>query len=486
MHRATSSLASWPAPRRSHIPCSDEQKSAPRVRLWRLLGPLGRPAVSLRRRIEPWFVATLTSDAWRDVRRSAAEQRRKLTRSPHRVLWFHQVDDPYSHLGAQVLARFAARWGVELMPILVGPPPDDAAPDRARLEAFARKDAADVAPGYGLSFPRDAPAPAPEFVTQATRILAGGSPAQFATLASRIGDALWHADGARLDVLAREAVPVSEAAARAAVADGTEQRRRLGHYLGGMFYYGGEWYWGVDRLAYLEERLDRLGLARSADPAPLVTPPRVPGMAASTAPRLALEFFCSLRSPYTYIAMERVFALPRRLPVEIVLRPVLPMVMRGLPVPAAKRLYIVLDTRREARRAGVPFGRVCDPVGRPVERAFALYPWARERGRAAEFLHAFARAAFAEGVDTGTDAGLRSVVEQAGLSWDEALAEQAADRGWREELESNRQTLLALGLWGVPSFRLVGRPGESDFCTWGQDRIWRIEAEIHDRLARRP
>lgn len=441
--------------------------------------------MSIRRRIEPWFVAGLTSDALREARRGAAELRRKLTRSPHRVLWFHQVDDPYSHLGAQVLARFAARWDVELMPILVGPPPDDAAPDRARLEAFARKDAADVAPGYGLSFPRNAPAPAPELVALATRILAGVSPAQFAVLAPRIGDALWRADGASLDALARESVPVSEAAARATVADGTEQRYRLGHYLGGMFHYGGEWYWGVDRLSYLGERLDSLGLARSADHAPLVTPPRVSESASQSAPRLVLEFFCSLRSPYSYIAMERVFALPRRWPVEIVLRPVLPMVMRGLPVPAAKRLYIVLDTRREAQRAGVPFGRVCDPVGRPVERAFELYPWARERGRAGEFLHAFARAAFAEGIDTGSDAGLRSVVERAGLSWDEALAQQAVDRGWREELETNRQALLELGLWGVPSFRLVGRPGEPDYCTWGQDRIWRVETELRDRLERR-
>jgi len=440
--------------------------------------------MSLRRRIEPWFAAALTSDALRDVRRNAAELRRRLTRSPHRVLWFHQVDDPYSHLGAQLLERFAARWAIELDPILVGAPPDDAAPDRDRLEAFARKDAADIAPGYGLSFPAGAPAPAPAFVAKAARVLAGLSPEQFPTWAPRVGDALWRGDGAALETLARQSTPVSEAAARAAVDDGTEPRRRLGHYLGGMFYYGGEWYWGVDRLAYLEERLDGLGLARSPDRAPLVTPPRAPeSKPAPTAP-LQLDFFCSLRSPYTYIAMERVFALPRRLPVEIVLRPVLPMVMRGLPVPAAKRLYIVLDTKREAERAGVPFGRVCDPVGRPVERAFELYPWARERGRAAEFLHAFARAAFAEGVDTGSDAGLRSVVEQAGLSWDEALAEQEVDHGWREELEANRQTLLGLGLWGVPSFRLRGRPGEPDFCTWGQDRLWRVEAEIRDRLAK--
>jgi len=89
-----------------------------------------------------------------------------------------------------------------------------------------------------------------------------------------------------------------------------------------------------------------------------------------------LEFFLSLRSPYTYIAMERSFDLSHRLPVDLVLRPVLPMVMRGLPVPREKQLYIVLDTKREAEDAGVPFGRVCDPVGRPVERCFSLYPCA--------------------------------------------------------------------------------------------------------------
>ena len=164
-----------------------------------------------------------------------------------------------------------------------------------------------------------------------------------------------------------------------------------------------------------------------------------------------LEFYPSLRSPYTYIAMERVYALARRYPVELVLRPVLPMVMRGLPVPRTKQLYIALDTKREAEDAGLAFGRVCDPVGRPVERAFSLYPWARERGRAAELLLSFARAAFAEGIDTGSDAGLRFVVERAGLDWDEARERLATD-AWRDELEANREALFALGLWGVPSF----------------------------------
>ena len=106
---------------------------------------------------------------------------------------------------------------------------------------------------------------------------------------------------------------------------------------------------------------------------------------------------------------------------------------------------------------------------------------AKERGRACELLRSFTQAAFAEGVDTGTDAGLRLVVERAGLRWEEAQA-QLDRAGWRGELESNREQLFALGLWGVPSFRLLGRPGEPDYSTWGQDRLWRVEQEIRRRL----
>jgi 2-hydroxychromene-2-carboxylate isomerase len=180
-----------------------------------------------------------------------------------------------------------------------------------------------------------------------------------------------------------------------------------------------------------------------------------------------------------------VYALARETGVELALRPVLPMVMRGLPVPRAKRLYIARDAKREAELAGVPFGRACDPVGRPVERCFSLYPWARERGRAAELLLEFMRAAWSQGVDTGRDAGLRLAVERAGLDWSEAQAHLDRDAGWRDELEANRAQLFGLGLWGVPSFRVRGG-GAPDYATWGQDRLWRVEEEIRARLAAAP
>jgi 2-hydroxychromene-2-carboxylate isomerase len=426
----------------------------------------------------------LTSPRTRAARRWLAERRRRLRSEPHRIHYFHQVDDPYSQLVAQILAPLVERFDVELVPHLVGPPSDAAAPERARLELFARRDAGDVAPGYGLAFPAKANALDTARVARAQAVLARlPSGTAFAEAAARVGAALWNDDGDALDALARRLGTVDEAQARAKLDAGNRLRARLGHYLGAMLHYGGEWYWGVDRLEHLERRLESLGARRrGASTAPIAPRPVVrPRPIAAPGTRLALEFYPSLRSPYTYIAMERVYELLRRYPVELVLRPVLPMVMRGLPVPRTKQLYIALDTKREAEDAGVVFGRVADPVGRPVERAFSLFPWARERGRAGELLLSFARTAFAEGIDTGSDTGLRHVVERAGLSWDEAR-ERVDNDDWREELERNRVAMFELGLWGVPSFCLRDSSGVATWSTWGQDRIWRVEQEIQRQL----
>jgi 2-hydroxychromene-2-carboxylate isomerase len=436
----------------------------------------------LARRLSPVISGLVTGPRVRDARRAVAETVRRVLGRPHEIDYFHQVDDPYSELAAQVLGRLVDRYDVLMRPYLVRPPADEAAPERALLEAFARKDAADVAPAYGLAFPRLESQPAPELAWLAARMLAGAGREAFVARAADVGHALWSGDGGKLQQMASGLPPADEELTASLIAEGTGRRRRFGHYLGATFHYGGEWYWGVDRLHYLEARLSALGAARARAAGPIVAPPVVdPSPSPHAGAPLVLEFFPSLRSPYSYLAMERVFALPARHPVEVRIRPVLPMVMRGLPVPLAKRLYILRDAKREADRLGIPFGRISDPVGRPIERAFGLYRWARAEGRAADFLLAFCRAAMGEGIDLGSDAGLRRVVEDAGLSWEAADA-HGEDAGWREELEENRRAMFAAGLWGVPSFRLLGRGAEPDFCTWGQDRIWLVEQEIRRRV----
>ena len=147
------------------------------------------------------------------------------------------------------------------------------------------------------------------------------------------------------------------------------------------------------------------------------------------------------------------------------------MVMRGLPVSPLKKKYIPFDTAREAHRLGVPFGRICDPVGKPVERAYSLMPWAREQGRDYTYAQSWLRGVWAEGIDAGRDKGLRKIVERAGLNWADAQTHLDTDT-WRAEAEANRAEMMEHGIWGVPSFRI------GDTITWGQDRLWVMEDEL--------
>jgi 2-hydroxychromene-2-carboxylate isomerase len=184
-----------------------------------------------------------------------------------------------------------------------------------------------------------------------------------------------------------------------------------------------------------------------------------------------IDFFVSLRSPYSAIVAPRVFGLGRRTGASVQLRFVLPMAMRGLPVPSSKRRYIALDAAREALAKGTPFGRLNDPIGRPTERGLALLVLAERSHRGEAYLLSFMQGVWAEGLDAGSDRGLRRIAERAGLDWGEARA-ALADDSWRQTAENNRAELLSLGLWGVPCFRV------GDTAVWGQDRLWAIEDEL--------
>lgn len=397
--------------------------------------------------------------------RAMQESRRASASAPHVVDYFHDVTDPYSHLCVQVLASLRGRYDMALAVHLVAPPPDWAAPDRGRLESYSRDDAARLAQKAGLSFPASAAQPSARQAELAAAQLAAAIDAgTFVENAPRISAAAW---AGTLDGSAGNA-----GALAARLAAGSAKREELGHYLGGTFQYAGEWYWGVDRLHYLEARLIELGARKPETGNGYLFPPPVsPAGRAAGKPGLELHYYLSFRSPYTYIVAQRAKALADAYGAELKLRYVLPMVMRGLPVPRMKTRYITLDTAREARRLGVPFGKISDPVGKPVERGYSILPWAREQGREFEFVHAFLAGVWSQGVDAGTDSGLRGIVEAAGLDWEGARTQLDTDR-WRAEAEANRAEMMQLGVWGVPSFRV------GDVITWGQDRLWLVEDEL--------
>jgi 2-hydroxychromene-2-carboxylate isomerase len=184
-----------------------------------------------------------------------------------------------------------------------------------------------------------------------------------------------------------------------------------------------------------------------------------------------VDFFFSFRSPYSYLAAPRAFALPERHDVELVFRGVIPMAMRGQSVPREKGLHTLRDAKREAVRLGMPFGRVHDPIGEGAIRCLLVAEHAVDAGREREFVLEASRGIWAEAVDVASDAGLRPICERAGLDWSDCKA-ALDDPGLRARVDEDTEALADLGHWGVPVFVLAGE------LFWGQDRIEDLELAL--------
>ncbi|MEY4265596.1 MAG: hypothetical protein RIS90_131, partial [Pseudomonadota bacterium] len=120
------------------------------------------------------FTQTLTSPALQHLRRGGHALRRRLLRRQPELHYFHQVDDPYSHLTALQLAALQARYGVRLVPHLVPAPDASAAPEQQKLRDWSRRDAARLAQSLGLAAPNYMQQPGAQQVeaTQAAMALA--------------------------------------------------------------------------------------------------------------------------------------------------------------------------------------------------------------------------------------------------------------------------------------------------------------------------
>ena len=375
------------------------------------------------------------------------------------------------------------RYDIELKVHLVRGPSGNNLPEPELLPRLSLSDAALVSSHYGLDFPLNASLPGPVVVSRANAILTGVSAAEFPQVATAVGVAIFGGDAAvALKALENDYGVATAAVTEQALDDGDSRQEELKHYSGAMFYYAGEWYWGVDRLYHLEARLQSLQAVLVQNAGLLYPRPEIEEGPRKDNGSLTLEVYASLRSPYTAFIFDKAVALAKNTGVTLALRPVLPMVMRGVSLSRQKGLYIFADAAREARYLGVDFGMFSDPIGSPARRCYSLFNWAGEQGKQVELASSFLKSAFAQGVNTNKDKGLEHVVQQAGLNWQDAQKVIGND-DWQAELEANRTTMYGFDCWGVPSFRLLDAQGNTIVAAWGQDRLWLISRAIQAALA---
>lgn len=431
------------------------------------------------RKLRSSLIGLLFGTRLQAVRRNLAELRRQATRKAHVVSVFLELDDPYSYLLSHYLPSLAESYDIEMHLYLTQALGDAFRPEADMLARYAQVDCERLALELGVPFLDKGMAPPVEHRRALIDLLASsGDDPEFDIELLRTIELYWR--GAAEEVGRRVANVGRSAGGDEMLGRNQKRLRQLGHYNSAMIHYAGEWYWGVDRLHYLAERLDELGAARSSvansrlasiNQAMQVSLPVTPPSAARDLP--PLELFFSFRSPYSYLCLRRVYEIVDCFGLELKIRPVLPMVMRGMQVPRSKLVYVVKDASREARRLNIPFGKFADPIGAGTERCLAVFRYAVGEKRERDFLINAGEAIWARGIDVATDHGMRKVTGRTGLFWPDVMASMQDD-SWQTMADENRVALMESASWGVPTIRL------GDFVVWGQDRDWLLVRHIEE------
>ena len=403
------------------------------------------------------------------------EKRQKANRS-HTVYYFHEVNDPYSHLCAQILKPLTDHYEIDLVPLIVGKPPKSSTPETEMLMTHSIEDAVMIAPYYNLHFHPLTSEIDHQSIEVAQSILVNCDQSKFINTAVRVGEALWSGNSDELHSMNDSKNHLNNNHLSSVIKKNNMMRKKMGHYFGGVFAYEGECYWGIDRLPHLEKRLTEVG-AKKGDKEGTVMSKKYSVANKKQWPELYLDIFWSGRSPYSYLAMKPLAELREKYNVELRYQIIQPMVMRGMKINPEKGLYIVKDCMRIANENSIPFGNIIDPVGKAVERCYSMFDYARKNNKEERYLHAFAKAVWAEGKHGYLTSTLKTIINQIDLDWEEAKTELDSTN-WINETDKNRETLYKLGKWGPPTMSLSNSEGENLITVWGQDRIWLIEETI--------
>lgn len=442
----------------------------------------------------PYIMRLVTSPRLQNIRRGLAEKIRARNNRPHRVTVYLAINDPYSYLLLQVLQALASRYPISYDFRTVLTVQEDMFPAPNLWDANAVKDGVYLAAIYNLQCPAARPQSTPQRDAKITaQLLHWELQPGYLDNASALFRAYWQGDTSAADDLVDDRIGRHVECYQHHLQANENLLKSKGHYLSAMMHYGGEWYWGLDRLEHLERRFNALGLAASGHAEVLFNrgyqkfclQRKAESMApvaesGNTAAKVckhpkSIEIYWSLRSPYSYIGLVRASQLAKHYDVPLIVKPVLPMVMRRMQVPRTKGFYILLDAKREAIKYGLDFGLVADPLGKGVERCYALIEFAKAAGKDVEFLESAARGVWAEGIRSDTDNGLQQLVERVGLDWPQARKLLGGD-SWREGAQENLAEMYGHDLWGVPSFTY------GHVKVFGQDRVDCIERAIVDEL----
>lgn len=198
----------------------------------------------------------------------------------------------------------------------------------------------------------------------------------------------------------------------------------------------------------------------------------------------SIRFYFSFRSPYAWLAAERLEPELGGLGVAIERIPVYPtpalspaLFPNDPATISAKVAYIVQDIRRLVRERGltVRFPSAADP---DWSLSHAAFLGAQQQGAGHEFMLEAFRKRFCEGLDLGDDDVIADAAHRAGLDRGTILAAAHSDALRSEASDGFRLGIECDGIFSVPSFVYAGK------LYWGQDRMHFLRAAVARKSTR--
>lgn len=423
--------------------------------------------MALSQKLSPLLARMISSDFTREFRRNLFNLKLKFKLAKNNVIVFHRIDDPYSYLLIHYLHQNQHKIKIPIVYKTIFHLDEVTNPEPLKASQYALEDAKRLTQHYGfdIAFKR---APNELLSLKTNRLLTHfDNQTHCIDEIHGIYQAIWSNSGQDFDSISEQFPALSPLRCNQNLVENKIQLKKLGHYMSAMLYYGGEWYWGIDRMGYLLARLDPDCQSIYQDildekHSIISTPSKHPDHLNN------LDCYFSFRSPYSYLAIKKLEDLRKKYPIQVTIKPVLPMVMRGFKVPWSKKSYIVKDCLREARRYGIPFGHIRDPLGDGIQRCIQFFYFAEHKGLSFEYTALISTAIWSQAADVSQDKIFKNILGQLQLSWHEAI-EWIAKNPKMEQCHFNRNKLNRLQLWGVPSFDIMG------LQFWGQDRLWMIE-----------
>ena len=407
------------------------------------------------------------------------EAERQESQEPHIVIYFHKVDDPYSALTVKYVEKIVSTFDVLLKPVLVGEENYETVHEPTLYGDYCLRDVNRIADYYDVAFSSQT-YPEKNLVNLANSILTAADELDFTSLAKKVSKALWSHDQKTLEELSTKHKASSDEVLKR-LEQGNAIRDDKEYYFGSAFYYGKELYWGVDRINHLEERLDELGLRKDSMNESVCVPNLKAPNKLESEQKFNLYYYPSLNSPYTFVSVTGVQEIKDEYPINLITKPVLPMLMRKMTIPNSKVKYIISDAAREGLKKKNPIGKIYSPIGKPARKAYSIFPIIDEAGKGFEYINELLQASFYNGINIGEDDYLKSTVEKLGLDWS-TISKKLGSNDWKKVLDDNLKDMYSGNCWGVPSFKITDANDENPFYVWGQDRMWLLKEEIYRRI----